>query len=316
MNPIHGHLWTIRPFISAKIRGIRPPASVHWTTSIEDPRYSQITLSGRLGPHGGADELLLVVHGLGGSEASFYMADAAHAAERAGMDCLRLNMRGADHSGEDYYHAALTADLHGALAADALADYKRVYVLGYSLGGHTSLRYATERRDPRVRAVAAICPPVDLARGAAEIDRPRSSIYRRHLLDGLKQIYREVARRRDVPLPLEEAMAIRTIRDWDEEIIAPRFGFAGAADYWAKATVGPLLSQIEIPALTISARHDPMVFDHSSRPALEGARNIRSLFTERGGHVGFPPDLDLNLGYSGRVEDQVMAWMKEAGRPE
>lgn len=61
---------------------------------------------------------------------------AARVAEAAGLDSLRLNLRGADRMGEDGYHAGLTADLAAALASPELADYRSVGVLGFSLGGH------------------------------------------------------------------------------------------------------------------------------------------------------------------------------------
>ena len=64
---------------------------------------------------------LLIVHGLGGSAKSPYTAKAAHAAAAAGLSSLRLNLRGADLLGEDYYHAGMTADLAAAIASPELA---------------------------------------------------------------------------------------------------------------------------------------------------------------------------------------------------
>lgn len=311
---LHGHWHTVRPLLRQLVALAPPPPSRHWRTFLDDPVAGRVRLTGRLheaDPRAGrGDELLVVVHGLGGSHRSIYTAEAAHAALAAGVSCLRLNLRGADRKGTDYYHAGLTADLDAVLASPDLARFTKIYLLGYSVGGHLVLRYASERPDPRVRAVASNCAPVDLARGGAEIDKPKGAPYRTKVLGGLREIYAEVARRRPVPIPVEEAAKIRTLREWDERVIAPRHGFASADDYYARASVAPRLDRIAIPTLAVVAEQDPMVFVHTVRPHLEGRTNVRSVFLSRGGHVGFPRDVDLGLGHVGDVEAQIVAWLR------
>ncbi len=232
------------------------------------------------------------------------------------MACLRLDLRGAPGDGEDLYNAGLTADLHAALASEALAPYERLYVLGYSLGGHLTLRHATEEADPRVRAVAAVCPPLDLALSADAIDHPARWVYRRHVLSGLKAHYAAVARRRPQGgLPtLAEARAIDRVRTWDERIIAPRFGFRSAAHYYAETSVAPRLARLARPALLIVATGDPMVLEETVRPALEGAHEKLDVrWIHEGGHVGFPGSVDLGMGGETGMEAQVMRWLRKAG---
>ncbi|MCP5110982.1 MAG: glycosyltransferase, partial [bacterium] len=106
--------------------------------------------------------------------------------------------------------------------------------LGFSLGGHTVLKCATEVMDPRVRAVSVVCPPLDLAAGQQAVDRFGATIYRPYVMGHVKEIYREVAAKREVPIPVAEAERIQTLWDWDETIISARYGFAGAADYYAR----------------------------------------------------------------------------------
>ncbi len=167
-------------------------------------------LTGRLHEIPGSDEVLVLVHGLGGYIESHYMHRGAAAAEAAGLSCLRLNLRGSDPGATDYYHAGFTADVHAALASAELHRYRRVYVLGYSLGGHVVLRFATEPADPRVAAVAAVCSPIDLARSQVAIDASSLWVYRQYLLKNLKRIYAGVASRRPVPFPAERLDEIRT----------------------------------------------------------------------------------------------------------
>lgn len=306
---LQGHLWTLAPFLRHSLVPPRAPESTEWETSLEDSVVGTLSLSGQLSQGGASDTLVVIVHGLGGSAASYYTLRAAHAAARAGLASLRLNLRGADRRGEDFYHAGLTDDLEAALRSKALESYDRILLLAYSLGGNMVLRYLAASPGPRVRAAAAICSPIDLAKSAREIDKPHRALYRLYVLRALKEMYQEVAARRNVPLPLGEAMRIDTIERWDEEVISPRHGFAGAEDYWAKTSACNVLGNIKTPTLFVAAEQDPMVLINTVRPWLVNATNLRRVITRQGGHVGFPQKVDLGIGSRGTVEDQIIQWM-------
>jgi hypothetical protein len=292
---LRGHFWTLGPFLRHNLLPPRVPEWQRWETSLEDGVVGTLELSGRLTQDGASDTIVVIVHGLGGSATSYYARRAALAAARAGLDSLRLNLRGADRGGADYYHAGLTDDLEATLGSTALAGYDNILLLAYSLGGNMVLQYLAGNPDARVRA----------------IDRPRGVFYRRHVLSGLKEIYRNVAHRREVPLPLDEALRIDTIEQWDERVISPRHGFAGAEDYWAQTSACNVLGDIETPTLFLATERDPMVPIDTVLPWLHNAPALRRIVTNRGGHVGFPPKMDLGLGTKGTVEDQIIQWMLE-----
>lgn len=311
-----GHLWTIAPRLRHALRPFVCPESCAWETVVADPQVGPVRLTGRWREVPGSEEALVLVHGLGGCIDSHYMPRGAAAAEAAGLSCLRLNLRGADRLGEDYGHAGLTADLHAALASRELARFRRLYVLGYSMGGHQVLRLATEPLDPRVAAVAAICAPVDLARSQVEMDSPVYWIYRHYLLSNLKNLYAAVAARRPVPCPVDRLDEIRTFLQLDDRIVAPRHGFAGAADYYARASVAPRLAHLHVPALLLNSERDPMVPARSVRPALAGASPLlRVAWLRGGGHVAFPRGLDAGLGEGMGVEAQVIGWLRGTPTP-
>ncbi|HWM92188.1 MAG TPA: alpha/beta fold hydrolase [Thermoanaerobaculia bacterium] len=288
------HLWTLGPRLRHAVRPRLAPESRPWETVVNDPEAGPVRLTGWLRDLPG-DDLLVLVHGLGGGTDSHYMVRGAAAAEKAGLSCLRFYLRGADRLGEDYYHAGLTADLHAALASPEAARYRRIYLLGYSLGGHVVLRLATETADPRLVAVAAVCSPVDLALSVREIDSPGFGLYRRYLLRSLADIYRAVAARRPVPHPAEQAGEIRLMREWDDRIVAPRHGFADAADYYTRMSVAPLLPDLRVPALLLNSECDPMVPARAVRPALERASPRLRVDWVRGGHVAFPQGMDSEV---------------------
>jgi hypothetical protein len=309
------HLWTLGPRIAHALWQRRAPESRLWEAVVDDPQAGPVRLTGWLRERSG-DELLVLVHGLGGSTDSHYMVRGAEAAEAAGLSCLRVHLRGADRKGEDFYHAGLTADLHAALASPEVAGYRRIYVIGYSLGGHVTLRLATEPLDPRVAAVAAVCAPLDLALAGAEIDAPGFGLYRWYLLRSLADIYRAVAARRPVPFPVERLGEIRLIREWDDRIVAPRHGFEDAADYYARASVAPRLTDLRVPALLLNSERDPMVPARTVRPALERDLPRLRVAWVRGGHVAFPRGQDSGLGEGIGMDAQVIGWLRSASTPD
>ena len=141
---LSGHLWTLSGRLRAALAPPAAPSARRWSTLLDDPAVGRVRLTGLLGGPEEADALLVLVHGLGGSASSPYLVTAAAAAARAGLATLRLDLRGSDRAGEDYYHAGLTADLVAALASPEAARFRRVLLAGYSLGGHLVLRYLTE----------------------------------------------------------------------------------------------------------------------------------------------------------------------------
>lgn len=314
MPGLLSHAWTIVPRLRHSVRPLAAPSPLAWRTSLDDPQAGRVRISGELREVPGSEELAVLVHGLGGSTKSHYMIRGALAAEAAGLSCLRVNLRGCDLQGDDFYHAGLTADLHAALASEELRRYRRLYVIGFSLGGHVALRLATEAADPRLAAVAALCAPIDLARSQQSIDSPAYWLYRRYLLGNLRRIYAAAAMSsagRSMPFPVERLDEIRLIRDWDERIVAPRHGFTGAADYYARMSVAPLLPELRIPALLLNSERDPMVPAATVKPALAvAAPKLEVRWAERGGHVAFPRNLDCGLGGGEGVEAQVIGWLR------
>jgi predicted alpha/beta-fold hydrolase len=306
-----GHGWTLGPWLLHEVHPAIAPASAPWSTVLEDPKVGAVKLTGLIRHQG--PSLALLVHGLGGEVEASYMARAAIAAERSGFSSLRLCLRGADRSGEDYYHAGLTADLHAAVASPEVARYERIFLFGYSLGGHVALRYAVDAPDRRLAAVAAVCPPLDLDASAHAFDRPECELYRRYILRSLYEIYKDVARRRSVPISVALARRIRAIREWDRLVVAPRYGFRDAEHYYHSVSVGPWLPELRVPSLLVFARHDPIVPSSSVSATLEARASKTTVrWIERGGHVGFPGKLDLGFGSSLGLEGQIMSWFGAA----
>ncbi len=316
MTRLSGHLWTIAPAARARLRPRAPAAAGEpFRLTVADPEIGPVDVTGRLRRSGDGRRVALLLHGLGGSADSIYLAPIERELARRGWTTLALNQRGCDREGGDLHHAGFTADLPRVLESAPLGAAEKLALVGISLGGHVALRYATEEHDPRLAALAAICAPVDLELGARNLDRPGCWLYRGYLLRALNEVYREVAARRPLLHPVARVARARTIRAWDGLVVAPRFGFASAEDYYARASVAPRLGRLDRPALMVWSEADPMVPPSTVRPALGRLPELAQvIWTPRGGHVGFPADLDLGLGGPPGLAGQLAGWLDRTAR--
>jgi predicted alpha/beta-fold hydrolase len=133
------------------------------------------------------------------------------------------------------------------------------------------------------------------------------------VLAGLKEIYENVARRRPVPTPIAEVRRIRKIRDWDDRVVAPRYGFRDAEHYYRSVSVAPRFEAIPLRSLVIFAKNDPMVPASAvSATAERSGPRTQVKWVERGGHMAFPSDLDLACGGALGLEGQIMSWFRRA----
>lgn len=306
---MRGHLSTIGAFVRRQIR--RPRVEdAPWALDVPDERWGTVRLSGAFGALDEADDAVVVLHGLAGCHDSPMVVAAAAAARRAGFAHLRLNMRGADRSGEDLFHAGLTRDVVAVFESPELSGFRRLHLLGFSLGGHVALATALESSDPRLSSVAAVSSPLDLAPAQRAFDGPSGWPYRRYMLARLQEIYAATHERRGGPIPIAEARRIRSIRDWDERIVAPWWDFDGADDYYACASVGPRIEELDLPVLLIAGARDPLVPSTSLRRSTERAPGCFELcLVDDAGHVGFSDALDLDLAARAGVMDQAIGWI-------
>lgn len=316
---LYSHYWTLVPHLLGRIQGRLGDDFVPWRRSFVDPVQGNLNASGYFHPTRPDGDLVVLIHGLGSDPNARYVIAATKVLVAAGVSVLRLSFRGADGQTPDFYNAALTRAIHEAMACATFDGYHRRFILGFSLGGHLSLRFATETDHPAVCGVAAVCPPLDLGGCQVAFDTPRINLYRSHCLAGLRRTVRAAetrARRlgRSLGVPIDSLDDIRTIRAWDETIVAPRFGYDGADHYYELASVGPCLNRLRRPALLVASAYDPMVPVETLEPYL-AAPMLTARVTESGGHVGFPRALDLGLGPHPGLIPQIMAWFEILGQP-
>ena len=313
---IAGHAWTIGNDLRHRIAPARAPAADPWSTTVDDPRVGPVRLTGLVRHERDADAIVLVVHGLGGDADSGYCIRAARAVSERGWSCLRINLRGADRRGEDLYHAGLAGDLREALRSPELDRYRRRFVVGFSLGGHVTLRLALDPPE-RVLAVAAVGAPLDLAATCAAIDRRRAFAYRHAVLASLRGAYRNVAAAHGegtlrAPATLADVARVRTLHAWDDTVVVPRHGFDSVSHYHRSQSAAPHLHELAVPTLYVGSLHDPMVPAATVEPHLgRGGPNLTAHLLDVGGHVGFPARLTLDDD-GGALDPSILRWLDRA----
>lgn len=247
---------------------------------------------------------VVLVHGVGGSSESRYVVRAAVRFYRAGYHVVRLNLRGAGASTADapsLYHAGLTEDL--TVVAEALAKDARVtqtFVLGFSLGGNVTLKAAGEwgaSPPEKVTAVAAVSAPMNLAQTSKLLESLETLPYRVFVLAGLIGQARAFKKLHPggASYTARQLARVRTVRDYDEVVVAPMHGFPNATAYYESESSGQYLPRIRIPTLVVHAEDDPMVPGFTVSPwlrALPASSPVEIAWTDCGGHVGWFASLE------------------------
>ena len=238
---------------------------------------------------------VICLHGLEGSSQSHYMRGMGDKAWARGFNVVRLNQRncgGTEHLTPGLYHSGLTTDPLAVMRALADGDgLERFAVAGYSLGGNIALKLAGELAVPdaaRVVAVTAVSPPIELAQCVDALERPANAAYHWNFLFGLRARMKRKARLYPHLYDVAALAQVRSVRDFDDAYTAPHNGFAGAADYYYRASARRVLPQLAVPALLITAADDPFVPPDAARDtALDRLPRLTRILTAHGGHCGF-----------------------------
>jgi predicted alpha/beta-fold hydrolase len=240
------------------------------------------------------------------------LADKAFA---RGFNAIRLNQRncgGTEHLSRGLYHSGLTADPRAVL--EELRDrdgLTRFGVAGYSLGGNLALKLAGELGPsdfPEVRAVAGVSPVIELESCVRAIERRENRLYEWNFCRNLQARMRRKAQAFPDAFDLTGLWKVWSIRAFDDRYTAPHHGFAGASDYYHRASAMRVVHQVARPALILSAEDDPFVPSEIFRlPAVAANPHVRAVITPRGGHCAFVEEAN---GYDGYwAEQQVVEFL-------
>jgi predicted alpha/beta-fold hydrolase len=282
----------------------------HWQPPLTSPDH-QITRS----PD--SRMTVIIVHGLEGSVDSQYVIGTGSKAWAAGMNVVRMNMRNCGNTETltpTLYHSGLSGDV-GAVVEELIREdaLQSIAIVGFSMGGNLVLKLAGEwgeEAPKQVKAFATVSPAMDLGASADALHSWRNWIYEQRFLRSLRRRYRRKALLFPDRYDLSHLRRFASIREFDDKITAKYEGFAGAEDYYERASSSRTLDKIRIPTLVIHSSDDPFIrILPETRRKLEGNAAIQWIETSRGGHCAF---LAEPKNYDGRwAEKRVIDFIVE-----
>ncbi len=236
---------------------------------------------------------VVLVHGLEGSSDSRYVRGIAARAFAAGMNAVRMNMRncgGTDALTPTLYHSGRSGDV-GAVVSHFSERFglRRVALVGYSMGGNLVLKLAGEwgARQP-LAAVATVCPAIDLAAGSDALHEPVNRLYELRFLRGLMQRFHRKAALFPAFYRGSVIGPVRSIREFDQKIVARYCGFRDADDYYYRAASARVIDGIAVPTLILCAADDPFIrLTAETRARILANPHIDFAESRHGGHCAF-----------------------------
>ena len=140
----------------------------------------------------------------------------------------------------------------------------------------------------QIKAVVGVSPLMDLAVSSAALHELQNRMYERHFL---RNMIARVRRRAELfPNIYGDAAIekIRTMRLFDEHIVARYGGFADADDYYYSVASSQCADRLRVPTLILYSMDDPFIrILPTTRETLKANPNVTYIETEHGGHCAF-----------------------------
>lgn len=282
----NGHFQSIYPSLFRKVS-----ADFYIRERIDTPDEDFLDLDWA---RNGNKRLLIISHGLEGHSRRPYVVGMAKAAINHHWDVLAWNFRSC--SGETNrklktYHSGETQDLSLVINHAIRSGYKKICLIGFSIGGNKTLLYLgreAEQVPKEVIGAVTFSVPLDLSSTSEQLALAKNKIYMKNFLVSFKEKLKQKKKAFPNEISLKDFSNIKTFYDLDSRYTAPLNGFSSAEEYWHHSSSGRYLDQISRPTLLISALDDPFL-THQCYPqdATKGNPMFRLETPSYGGHVGF-----------------------------
>lgn len=279
-----GHAETIFPALFRKVKNVPEPE--HERIFTPDLDFLDLFWYRQQ-----SKKLAVIQHGLEGSADRPYILGMAKCFYEEGYDALTWNYRSCGHEmnrTSKFYHSGATYDLDLVLN-HAMPAYEEIYLVGFSLGGNLTLKYLGEKqRSPKIKRAVAISAPLDLDKGADNLNTGKGFVYQRRFV---KKLVQKVKRKHQLypdMIDISPLEKVTNLRDFDDCFTAPIHGFKDAKEYYAQCSAKFYLGGITVPTLIVNAKNDPILGLESLDHGL--AKNLRMVTLETtrfGGHVGY-----------------------------
>jgi len=233
--------------------------------------------------------VVALFHGLEGSSKRHYIQNLMSDLRDQGFSSVALNFRGCGERlnlQKRIYHSGETED-YKTLFNWIKENFNNpeIYAVGFSLGGNALVKSLGElgSNHPISKAVA-VSPPYDLKGGSLQMDHGFNKIYQQRFLKTLKE-KTELKREQYSDFPIFTGSSVY---EFDDQVTGPVHGFKDAEDYYETCSSKHFYKDVEKPLLVIHSKADSLCpLEFAPFEDLDKNKNIHTLFTESGGHVGF-----------------------------
>ena len=179
--------------------------------------------------------VIVIVHGLEGSADSYYVEGIAEKAFHRGFHVVRLNQRncgGTEKLTPTFITPEMSGDYRAVFEELASVDgFERFFSPGYSMGGNLVTKMAGEYGDdvPEAlrRRLLRCARRLTCRRALMRWNGRTTILYQRHFVKGLMARYARKVQMFPDRYPRNGFGPIRTVREFDDAITAPCFGFRG-----------------------------------------------------------------------------------------
>ena len=238
--------------------------------------------------------VIVIVHGLEGSSDSKYARGIADKAWARGLHAVRMNQRncgGTEGLTPTLYNSGLSGDYRAVLMKLIEEGFEQIFFAGYSMGGNLVTKMAGElgdRTPKELKGAAAVCPALDLSVCADALEKKENFLYEWHFVKELMARYRRKVKLYPERYARDGFGPIRTVREFDDEITAPHFGYKDAEEYYQAASAKKVVGKVAVPLLLITAQVDAFVpYASFLRARVEENPRVQFVASEHGGHCGF-----------------------------
>jgi uncharacterized protein len=281
----NGHLQTIIPAFR-KVKTIKP----YRRQRIETPDGDFLDLDWL---DNDAERLVILTHGLEGNSNRPYIVGMANTFFAKAWDILAWNCRSC--SGEmnrllRMYNHGDTDDIE-LIVNQALIykKYREIILIGFSMGGNISLKYASLKAHPSVSKVIAYCAPLDMKTSTAILAKTSNWIYQKNFMQMMLPKIVEKAKR--FPHLIDIELIKSKLNDWQfqlETFFCTINGYPSLENFFQNGSALNFIPQIKIPALIVQPQNDPISTPECAPISL--AENHPFIYLETpfgGGHCGF-----------------------------
>lgn len=245
---------------------------------------------------GSLNRVLILSHGLEGDMQRPYILGTAKIFYANGWDVISWNNRscgGEMNRLPRLYHHGVSDDLENVVNHVEKKGYEAIAMVGYSMGGSTTLKYLgefPERVSKSVLCAAVFSVPVNLENSSYEMRKPSNSIYMKRFLKKLRQKVLQKYEQFDGNLDIDISIIedITNFHEFDTAYTSPLHGFKDAFDFYKRTSSHQFLELIRVPSLIVNALNDPMLGELCYPSDIAEKSSIIHLETpDHGGHVGF-----------------------------